>query len=200
MEEGARPPPLITFTIASKVAVYAPAECAENTTEYISLQEMKQGQCICPLGWSVHCNFTGDGKCNERGWACTPHPHQPLMTECTPESRRYYSVYSVRHTNPVSSLVKICTLWQDLRAPEDTRVRTWHPSIIETLPDEFPDLKHEFGKLESQMFDRPRRTGTQPLTPVLPDAHDRYSCAAFESCGFGLVFLQNRTRNEYEKS
>ncbi len=19
----------------------------------------------------------GDGKCNERGWACTPHPHQP---------------------------------------------------------------------------------------------------------------------------
>jgi hypothetical protein len=21
--------------------------------------------------------FTGEGKCNERGWACTPHPHQP---------------------------------------------------------------------------------------------------------------------------
>ena len=62
---------------------------------------------------------------------------------------------------------------QDLRAPDDLRVRTWHPSIIETLPDDFPDLKHEFGKLESQMFDRPRRTGTQPLTPVLPDAHDR---------------------------
>jgi hypothetical protein len=40
------------------------------TTEYISfLQEMKQGQCICPLSWSVHCNFTGEGKCNERGWA-----------------------------------------------------------------------------------------------------------------------------------
>jgi hypothetical protein len=39
--------------------------------------EMKQGQCICPLSWSVHCNFTGDGKCNERGWACNPHPHQP---------------------------------------------------------------------------------------------------------------------------
>ncbi len=31
----------------------------------------------CPLSWSVHCNFTGEGKCNERGWACTPHPHQP---------------------------------------------------------------------------------------------------------------------------
>jgi hypothetical protein len=26
---------------------------------------------------TAHCNFTGDGKCNERGWACTPHPHQP---------------------------------------------------------------------------------------------------------------------------
>ncbi len=36
------------------------------------LVEMKQGQCICPLSWSVHCNFTGEGKCNERGWACTP--------------------------------------------------------------------------------------------------------------------------------
>ncbi len=69
-----------------------------SPTEYISLQEMKQGQSICPHSWSVHCNFTGDGKCNERGWACTPHPHQArliLPLECTPESRRYYSVYSV---------------------------------------------------------------------------------------------------------
>jgi hypothetical protein len=41
-------------------------------TEYIFLLEMKQGQCICPLSWSVHCNFTGDGKCKERGWACAP--------------------------------------------------------------------------------------------------------------------------------
>jgi hypothetical protein len=40
-------------------------------TEYIFLLEMKQGYWICPLSWSVHCNFTGDGKCNERGWACT---------------------------------------------------------------------------------------------------------------------------------
>merc|ERR1711976_28615 len=62
---------------------------------------------------------------------------------------------------------------QDLRAPDETVLRTIHPSIIETLPDDFPDLKHEFGKLESQMFDRPRRAGAQPLTPVLPDAHDR---------------------------
>ncbi len=25
----------------------------------------------------IHYNFTGDGKCNERGWACTPHTYQP---------------------------------------------------------------------------------------------------------------------------
>merc|ERR1712105_492434 len=27
---------------------------------------------------------------------------------------------------------------QDLRAPEEPTLRTWHPSIIETLPSEFP--------------------------------------------------------------
>ncbi len=57
---------------------------------------------VCPLSWNVHCNFPGDGKCNKRGWACTPHPHQPelilpttLMTECTPVSSVWNSVYSV---------------------------------------------------------------------------------------------------------
>ena len=43
---------------------------------------------------------------------------------------------------------------QDLRAPDDRMYRPLHPSIVETLPDDFPDLKHEFSKLESQMFDR----------------------------------------------
>jgi hypothetical protein len=32
MVGGARPPPLITFTIPSKVAVYAPAEWADTLT------------------------------------------------------------------------------------------------------------------------------------------------------------------------
>merc|ERR1712234_31885 len=68
---------------------------------------------------------------------------------------------------------------QDLRAPEECRVRTWHPSILETLPSDFPDLKHEFGKLESQMFDRPRRSGSMPPTPVLPDARDRIFTAGY---------------------
>jgi hypothetical protein len=53
---------------------------------------------VCLLSWSVHCNFTGDGKCNKRGWACTPHPARAnftLITECTPESSGCNSVYSV---------------------------------------------------------------------------------------------------------
>ena len=61
---------------------------------------MKQGQCICPLSWSVHCNFTGDGNSSERGWACltltlTSQANFTLMMECTPESSHCYSVYSV---------------------------------------------------------------------------------------------------------
>merc|ERR1712019_137542 len=62
---------------------------------------------------------------------------------------------------------------QDLRAPDERIIRSIHPSIVETLPEEFPDLKHEFSRLESQMFDRPKRPGLVPLTPVLPEANDR---------------------------
>jgi hypothetical protein len=65
------------------------------------LVEMKQGQCICPLSWSVHCNLTGEGKCNKRGWACTPlHPHQPGLI--LPLS------LNVRQKAGVATL---CTLW-----------------------------------------------------------------------------------------
>merc|ERR1712032_237877 len=71
---------------------------------------------------------------------------------------------------------------QDLRAPDEAALRTWHPSIIETLPNEFPDLKHVFGKLESQMFDRPRRRGADPLSPVLPDARDRIFSLGYNYC------------------
>merc|ERR1711862_48885 len=68
---------------------------------------------------------------------------------------------------------------QDLRAPEERMLHSIHPSIVETLPETFPDLKHEFSKLESQMFDRPKRPGLTPLTPVLPDAHDRIFTAGY---------------------
>eukprot|EP00092_Neocalanus_flemingeri_P064089 GFUD01077667.1.p1 GENE.GFUD01077667.1~~GFUD01077667.1.p1 ORF type:complete len:119 (+),score=21.57 GFUD01077667.1:40-396(+) len=61
---------------------------------------------------------------------------------------------------------------QDLRA-SDPPLRTYHPSILDTLPNEYPDLRQEFGKLESQMFDRPKRKAQEPLTPVIADANDR---------------------------
>ena len=47
----------------------------------------------------------------------------------------------------------------------------WYPSVWEVVPDNCRDLKKEFGKIEDQMLSR-RRAAT-PLTPVLPDAHDR---------------------------
>jgi hypothetical protein len=83
------------------------------TTEYISLQEMKQGQCICPLSLSVHCNFTGDGKCNKKGVGVHPLPpparaNFTLITECTPESSRCHSVYSVLWTAGVRFCEMYC--------------------------------------------------------------------------------------------
>jgi hypothetical protein len=47
-----------------------PKRC--NHRVHIVLVEMKQVECICPPSWNVR-----DGNYNERGWACTPHPHQP---------------------------------------------------------------------------------------------------------------------------
>ncbi len=75
------------------------------TTEYIFLLEMKQGQCICQLSWSVHCNFTGDGKCS-KGVGVHPPPSPAwanftLMIECTPESDCCYSVYPVGPTTEI---------------------------------------------------------------------------------------------------
>ena len=62
---------------------------------------------------------------------------------------------------------------QDLRAAHEAPLRTWHPSVIETLPNDYPELKGEFTKLESQMFDRPMRRAHEPLTPVIADANER---------------------------
>eukprot|EP00092_Neocalanus_flemingeri_P104056 GFUD01133233.1.p1 GENE.GFUD01133233.1~~GFUD01133233.1.p1 ORF type:complete len:118 (-),score=27.29 GFUD01133233.1:103-456(-) len=67
---------------------------------------------------------------------------------------------------------------QDLRASDPT-LPTWHPSIIDTLPDEYPDLKQQFGKLETQMFDRPKRKAQEPLTPVIADANDRINSLGY---------------------
>ncbi len=60
----------------------------------------KQGQFICPLSWSLHCNFPGDGKCNKRGWACTHHPHQPRLI-----------LPSWRNERQKADVPTMCTLW-----------------------------------------------------------------------------------------
>jgi hypothetical protein len=40
--------------------------------------EMKQGECICSLSRSVHCNFVRDCRLSSEWWrACTPDPHDP---------------------------------------------------------------------------------------------------------------------------
>ncbi len=70
------------------------------TTEYIFLIEMKQGWCIFPLSWSVHCNFIGDGKCNERGLGVHPPP--------SPARLILPSWWNVRQKADVTTL---CTLW-----------------------------------------------------------------------------------------
>merc|ERR1712098_511945 len=77
-------------------------------------------------------------------------------------------------TNYVSSLKGN----QDLRA-NDQNIRNCHPSVIETLPNEYPDLKMEFSKLESQMFDRPLRRAYEPLTPVIADANERINTLGY---------------------
>merc|ERR1719350_464377 len=69
-----------------------------------------------------------------------------------------------------------CRAWDrmvDLRDSRThlTRLARKYPSIVETIPPEFPSLKHEFSKLENQILTRPARS--EPLTPVLPAAHDR---------------------------
>jgi hypothetical protein len=75
------------------------------STEYIGL-EMKYREWICPLSWSVHCNFVRDGKYSERVRACTPPP-SPAWTnfsimECKPESGRCHSVCTLWYKNQKS--------------------------------------------------------------------------------------------------
>jgi hypothetical protein len=85
------------------------------------LVEMKQGQCICPLSWSVHCNFTGEGKCKKRGWPCTPPPpYQPGLILPSP--------LNVRQKAAVATL---CTLWCGQCRPNSTQ---FSPQNVPSLP------------------------------------------------------------------
>jgi hypothetical protein len=69
---GASPPPLITFTITSKVAAYAPAEWADTHTNPVSSLVK-----ICTL-WAKLCGLkTGLNKCVS-GSARSGHPFSLL--------------------------------------------------------------------------------------------------------------------------
>ncbi len=47
---GARPPPRITFTLTSKVAVYAPSECADTLTLFHLYQYVYSVEYTIKLG------------------------------------------------------------------------------------------------------------------------------------------------------
>ncbi len=62
--------------------------------------KVKLGEYICPLSCSAHHNFVRDGNYCERGVGVHPRASSvwanfSIVMECTPESRRCHSVYSV---------------------------------------------------------------------------------------------------------
>merc|ERR1712147_250374 len=68
----------------------------------------------------------------------------------------------------------------DLCAAPEARVTNWYPSITETVPPTYPDIRHEFGKLESLMWRQ--RAGSAPPTPVMPEANDRIHTIGYDYC------------------
>jgi hypothetical protein len=78
-------------------------ECVSVHRVHI-LIEMKQGECVCPLIWSIRCNFVRDSNYSERGWACksrasSMHPHQP---RCFP------SQWNVLQKAAIATLCVLC--------------------------------------------------------------------------------------------
>eukprot|EP00091_Calanus_sinicus_P021618 TRINITY_DN6493_c0_g1_i2.p1 TRINITY_DN6493_c0_g1~~TRINITY_DN6493_c0_g1_i2.p1 ORF type:complete len:115 (-),score=30.47 TRINITY_DN6493_c0_g1_i2:116-460(-) len=85
------------------------------------------------------------------------------------------------------SLTQAARFWEDyisalkdLNAPPDEHVRSYYPSIMETIPPSHPDLRREFGKLEDEMM-RQQRGRTQ-LTPVLGGVNDRIHTVGYSYC------------------
>ena len=68
----------------------------------------------------------------------------------------------------------------DLCAAPEPRVTNWYPSITETVPPTYPDIRQEFGKLESLMWRQ--RAGSAPPTPVMPEANDRIHTIGYNYC------------------
>jgi hypothetical protein len=75
----------------------------------------EKGGCICPLNWSVHCNFIRDVKCIVKGGGLAVNPptltsNFPIKMECTPES---------------SSCHSVCTLWFQLPGWNCVHYKCW---------------------------------------------------------------------------
>ena len=59
----------------------------------------------------------------------------------------------------------------DLCAAPEARVTNFYPSITETIPPTYPDLRNEFGKLETLMWRQTKARAAPTLT--LAEANDR---------------------------
>merc|ERR1712147_141780 len=68
----------------------------------------------------------------------------------------------------------------DLCAAPEARVTNIYPSITETIPPAYPDLRNEFGKLETLMWNQTKSRANP--TPCLPEANDRINTLGYNYC------------------
>ena len=86
--------------------------------------------------------------------------------------KQKFSLWIVENTAAVHSVMTVCYPGQEnLCAAGEGETKLWYPSVWETVDPQARDLKKEIGKIEDQMLSRKR--AATPLTPVIPDAHDK---------------------------
>merc|ERR1712083_1057055 len=68
----------------------------------------------------------------------------------------------------------------DLCAAPEPRITNIYPSITQTIPPTYGDLRNEFGKLENLMW-RQNKAKSVP-TPILPAANDRIHTLGYNYC------------------
>merc|ERR1712212_803648 len=68
----------------------------------------------------------------------------------------------------------------DLCAGPEPRITNIYPSITETIPPTYSDLRTEFGKLENLMW-RQQKARSAP-TATLPEANDRIHTIGYNYC------------------
>merc|ERR1712045_991043 len=68
----------------------------------------------------------------------------------------------------------------DLCVAPEARVTNFYPSITETIPPTYPDLRNEFGKLETLMWRQTKARAAPTLT--LAEANDRIHTLGYNYC------------------